>query len=141
MTRTESDILHGAQHSTDDLDQRAVAWIRDRLTGTGVGVLGERAWLDKNLADSITDKGLGVADAWKVFTDIVAPNNIGVDSDRFLAFIPLSPSVASVWMDAVCSAANFGAESWLEGAGAVSAENQVIDLLMRTAGTPAGAAA
>ncbi|MCE9623194.1 MAG: aminotransferase class V-fold PLP-dependent enzyme [Actinomycetia bacterium] len=140
MTRSESDVLHGAQHSADDLDQRAVAWIRDRLTGTGVGVLGERAWLDKNLAGSITDKGLGVADAWKVFTDVVAPNNIGVDSDRFLAFIPLSPSVASVWMDAVCSAANFGAESWFEGAGAVSAENQVIDLLIRSAGTPAGAA-
>jgi len=140
MTRSESDILHGAQHSTDDLDQRAVAWIRDRLTGTGVGVLGERAWLEKNLAGSISDKGIGLDDAWKVFTDIVAPNNIGVDSDRFLAFIPLSPSVASVWMDAVCSAANFGAESWLEGAGAVAAENQVIDLLIRTAGTPAGAA-
>ncbi|CAN5428926.1 aminotransferase class V-fold PLP-dependent enzyme [soil metagenome] len=140
MTRSQSDILHGAQHSTDDLDLRAVAWIRDRLTGTGVGVLGERAWLDANLADSITNQGLGVDGAWKVFTDIVAPNNIGVDSDRFLAFIPLSPSVASVWMDAVCSAANFGAESWFEGAGAVAAENQVIDLLIRTAGTPAGAA-
>lgn len=140
MTRKGTDILHGAQHATDDLDMRAVAWIRDRLTGTGVGVLGERAWLDEHLAGSITDKGLGVADAWKVFTDVVAPNNIGVDSDRFLAFIPLSPSVASVWMDAVCSAANFGSESWFEGAGAVSAENQVIDLLIRTAGTPAGAA-
>ncbi len=64
-------------------------------------------------------------------TQIVAPNNIGLDSERFLAFIPLSPSVATVWMDAIVSAANFSAESWLEGAGAVAAENQVIELLCR----------
>ncbi len=71
---------------------------------------------------------------------MVAPNNIGLDSERFLAFIPLSPSVASVWMDTIVSAGSFPAESWLEGAGAVAAENQVIDLLCRAAGMPAGAA-
>jgi glutamate/tyrosine decarboxylase-like PLP-dependent enzyme len=37
------------------------------------------------------------------------------------------------------SAASFSAESWLEGAGAVTAENQVIDLLCRAAGMPLGA--
>lgn len=132
--------LHGPHHTAGDFEQRAIAWIRDRLQGTGVGVNGDREWLDKNLEGSITDAGLGVEEAWQVFTDIVAPQNIGVDSDRFLAFIPLSPSVASVWMDAICCAANFGAESWFEGAGAIAAENQVIDLLIREARMPDGAA-
>jgi aromatic-L-amino-acid/L-tryptophan decarboxylase len=48
--------------------------------------------------------------------------------------------VACVWMDGIVSAANFSAESWLEGAGAVAAENQVIELLCRAARMPVGAA-
>jgi len=43
-------------------------------------------------------------------------------------------------MDTIVSAGSFPAESWLEGAGAVAAENQVIDLFCRTAGMPDGAA-
>jgi len=132
--------LHGAESATGDLDERAVQWIRSRLANSGVGVIGDKGQLDDALDRSITDDGLGLDGAWEMFRDVMAPANIGLDSERFLAFIPLSPSVASVWMDAICGAANFSAESWLEGAGAVAAENQVIDLLVRTAGMPAGAA-
>ena len=92
-------------------------------------MIGNKPILDAALAGSINDRGLGVDEAWQRFEQVVAPNNIGLDSERFLAFIPLSPSVATVWMDAIVSAANFSAESWLEGAGAVAAENQVIELL------------
>ena len=132
--------LHGAASSTGDLDERAIQWIRTRLAQSGVGVIGDKGQLDVALAGSITEDGLGLDGAWDMFNDVMAPANIGLDSDRFLAFIPLSPSVAGVWMDAICGAANFSAESWLEGAGAVAAENQVIDLLVRTAGMPTGAA-
>ncbi|MDO9174233.1 MAG: aspartate aminotransferase family protein, partial [Actinomycetota bacterium] len=132
--------LHGADAAVGDLDQRVLAWMRDRIAGSPVGVVGDKGWLDSNLAGSITDQGLGLDGAWHSFTQVLAPNNIGLDSERFLAFIPLSPSVAGVWMDAICGTANFSAESWLEGAGAVAAENQVLQLLIDTAGMPAGAA-
>jgi glutamate/tyrosine decarboxylase-like PLP-dependent enzyme len=132
--------LHGAPGDVGDLADRAFEWIKKRLIGTGVGVIGDKPALDAALAGSVTDAGLGLDEAWQCFEQVVAPNNIGLDSDRFLAFIPLSPSVASVWMDTIVSAGNFPAESWLEGAGAVAAENQIIDLLCRTAGMPAGAA-
>jgi aromatic-L-amino-acid/L-tryptophan decarboxylase len=132
-------IMHGPDGAVGDLAARAAAFIADRLQGTPVGVVGDKAALDRQLAGSITDDGLGLDAAWDVFAEVVTPNNIGLDSDRFLAFIPLSPSVAGVWMDAMVGAANFSAESWLEGAGAVAAENQVIDLLCRAAGMPAGA--
>ncbi len=132
--------LHGATSATGNLDERAVQWIRDRLASSGVGVIGDKGQLDGVLSGSITDDGLGVDGAWDLFCDVVAPANIGLDSERFLAFIPMSPSVAGVWMDAICGAANFSAESWLEAAGAVAAENQVIDLLARTAGMPSDAA-
>ncbi len=132
--------LHGADAAVGDLDQRVLAWMRDRIAGSPVGVVGDKGWLDSNLAGSITDQGLGLDGAWRSFTQVLAPNNIGLDSERFLAFIPLSPSVAGVWMDAICGTANFSAESWLEGAGAVAAENQVLQLLIDTAGMPEGAA-
>ena len=132
--------LHGADSAVGDLGDRAVEWIRQRLAGSPVGVIGDKPSLDVALAGSINDAGLGLDGAWQHFEEVVAPNNIGLDSERFLAFIPLSPSVASVWMDTIVSAANFSAESWLEGAGAVAAENQVIDMLCRAAGMPPGAA-
>ena len=133
-------MLHGPNSAVGDLDRRAVEWIKERLANSPVGVIGDKPSLDIALAGSVTDAGLGLDQAWQQFEDVVAPNTIGLDSERFLAFIPLSPSVASVWMDTIVSAANFSAESWLEGAGAVAAENQVIDLLCRSAGMPADAA-
>lgn len=132
--------LHGAANGTGDLDERAIRWMRQRMASSGVGVIGDKARLDADLAGSITDAGLGLDGAWQMFSEVIAPQNIGLDSERFLAFIPLSPSVAGIWMDAICGTANFSAESWLEGAGAVAAENQVIELLVRTAGLPPGAA-
>jgi glutamate/tyrosine decarboxylase-like PLP-dependent enzyme len=132
--------LHGIDSAANELSGRVVEWIKDRLASSPVGVIGNKPILDAALAGSINDEGLGIDGAWQRFEQVVAPNNIGLDSERFLAFIPLSPSVATVWMDAIVSAANFSAESWLEGAGAVAAENQVIELLCRAAAMPAGAA-
>ena len=121
--------LHGPAAAVGDLATRATEWMRARLAHSPVGVIGDRGALHVGLDGSITEAGLGLDDAWGLFQDVVAPNNLGLDSERFLAFIPMSPSVAGVWMDAVYSAASFSAESWLEGAGAVAAESQVIELL------------
>lgn len=130
--------LHGPD-AVPGLGALAADWIRDRLGGTPPGVVGDPVALGTALRGGLTDHGLGVDDGWRVFRDVVAPANTGLDSDRFLAFIPVSPSAAAVWMDAVVSAANFSAESWLEAAGAVAAEREVIELLVRTAGLPASA--
>jgi aromatic-L-amino-acid/L-tryptophan decarboxylase len=132
--------IHGDESSVGDLAERAVGWIKQHLTSSPIGVIGDKSSLDTALAGSVTDAGLGLDQAWERFADVVAPNNIGLDSERFLAFIPCSPSVASVWMDTIVSAGSFPAESWLEGAGAVAAENQVIDMLCRAAGMPSSAA-
>ncbi len=135
-----SGLLHGKESAVGDLSDRVVDWIKQRLANSPIGVIGDKPTVDAALAGSVNDAGLGVDQAWRNFEQIVAPNNLGLDSERFLAFIPLSPSVAAVWMDAIVSAANFSAESWLEGAGAVAAENQVIELFCRAAGMPVGAA-
>jgi aromatic-L-amino-acid/L-tryptophan decarboxylase len=134
------DLLHGASGALGDVPDRMVEWIKQRLVASPLGVVGDKSVLDHALLGLISDAGVGPEDAWRCFSTVVAPNNIGLDSERFLAFIPLSPSAAAVWMDAIVSAANFSAESWLEGAGAVAAENQVIDLFCRLARMPAGSA-
>jgi glutamate/tyrosine decarboxylase-like PLP-dependent enzyme len=130
--------LHGGDAAAG-LSDLATAWIRERLKGTGPGVVGDPVALGVALSGSLGENGLGVEAAWATFRDVVAPANAGLDSDRFLAFIPVSPSAAGVWMDAVVGAANFSAESWLEAAGAVAAEREVIELLVRSAGMPESA--
>ncbi len=140
MTEDRPVGLHGAGSATGDLADRATRWMQARLAHSPVGVVGDKRRLDAQLAGSITDAGLGLDGAWQQFTDVLAPNNIGLDSERFLAFIPLSPSVAGVWMDAIVGTANFSAESWLEGAGAVAAENQTLRLPARSSTVTSGEA-
>jgi aromatic-L-amino-acid/L-tryptophan decarboxylase len=88
---------------------------------------------------TITEQGLGVAEAFRRFDTVIAPATIGLDSPRFLAFIPAAPTAASALFDAVVSASSFSGESWLEAAGAVHAENEVLRFLVSLTGLPATA--
>jgi glutamate/tyrosine decarboxylase-like PLP-dependent enzyme len=73
------------------------------------------------------------------FTDVLAYRVLSADSPRYLAFIPAAPTKASLLFDAVVSASSLNGISWLEAAGAVHAENQVLRFLADLAGLPAGA--
>ncbi len=73
------------------------------------------------------------------FTDVLAPRVISCDSPSFLSFIPAAPTKASLLFDAVVSASSLNGTSWLEAAGAVHAENQVLRVLADAAGLPASA--
>ncbi len=133
-------MIHGPDAPIGDLAERATAWIRDRIAGAPLGRVGDRAALRAALGGAICDAGIGLERSWALFTDQVARENVGLDSERFLAFIPMSPSAAASWMDAVVGTASFSAESWLEAAGAVAAEEQVIRLFADLAGMPPSAA-
>ena len=131
--------LHGATAFPDDVGQRVVAWITDRLGGAPLGRAATASELRPLFADNITEHGVGAEVAWDRFVDRVARNTVGLDSERFLAFIPMAPSAAAVWMDAAVGAASFSAESWLEAAGAVAAENEVLRWLADLIGMPPSA--
>lgn len=130
--------LHGPDAAIDDLAERAVAYIQERVARTQLGRTAPAAEIEPLLAGAITPGGLGVERAWDVFSTAVDPFTVALDGPRYLAFIPMSPSVASIWMDAVVGASSFSAESWLEAAGAVAAENQALDFLRQLAGMPEG---
>jgi aromatic-L-amino-acid/L-tryptophan decarboxylase len=75
----------------------------------------------------------------QLFSDQLAPAVISCDSPRFLAFIPAAPTKASLLFDMVVSCSSLQGTSWLEAAGAVSAENQALRVLSDLAGMPTSA--
>ena len=74
-----------------------------------------------------------------VYTSVIAPAVISADSPRFLGFIPAAPTKASLLFDMLISCASIQGISWLEAAGAIHAENQVLRLIADQAGLPEGA--
>ncbi len=88
---------------------------------------------------TITPAGIGGLAALRVFADVLAPACISVDHPRFLSFVPAAPTEASVLFDLVVGASSIYAGSWLEGGGAVFAENEALRWLADLAGLPAAA--
>jgi len=71
-----------------------------------------------------------------VYASCLAPAVISADSPRFLGFIPAAPTKAALLFDMLISCASIQGISWLEAAGAVQAENQVLRLIADRAGLP-----
>ena len=92
--------------------------------------------LTEMAGQTITEQGLGGEKALSLFADILAPATISTDHPGYLSFIPAAPTEAASLFDLVVSASSIYGGSWLEGAGAVYAENQVLELLARECGLP-----
>lgn len=97
------------------------------------------AELSRLAGRTIGEAGIGAARALSVFEHILAPACITTDDPRYLSFIPCAPSKAAAAFDVVVSASALYGGSWLEGAGAVHAENEVLRWLADEFGLPAGA--
>ncbi|MDR5699160.1 pyridoxal phosphate-dependent decarboxylase family protein [Agromyces aerolatus] len=88
---------------------------------------------------TIHEEGIGAERAVSVFEHVLAPACITTDHPQYLSFIPTAPTKAAIAFDLVVSASALYAGSWLEGAGAVHAENEVLTWLANEFGLPAGA--
>jgi len=89
--------------------------------------------------NTITAKGLGGHETLKLFKEVLATACISTDHPRYLAFIPSAPSEYANLFDLVVGASALYAGSWLEGAGAVFAENQALKWISDLAGMPKSA--
>jgi glutamate/tyrosine decarboxylase-like PLP-dependent enzyme len=117
------------------------AYCRERLALDPV-VLdfpGEKTVLDEALAGLMGPQPQEPANVLRLFAEQLAPAVISCDSPRFLAFIPAAPTKASLLFDMVVSCSSLQGTSWLEAAGAISAENQTLRLLADMAGLPPSA--
>lgn len=95
--------------------------------------------LNRLAGRTITDEGLGGTRALALFEHILAPACLTASHPRYLSFIPTAPTTAAIAFDLVVSASGLYGGSWLEGAGAVHAENEVLSFLAAEIGFPAGA--
>jgi glutamate/tyrosine decarboxylase-like PLP-dependent enzyme len=88
---------------------------------------------------NVTDEGIGGQEALRRFIEGYAPATLSSDHPRFLAFVPVAPTKASVLFDMVVSASCISGTSWLEAAGAVHCENEALRWLADLAGMPQSA--
>jgi aromatic-L-amino-acid/L-tryptophan decarboxylase len=131
--------MHSVDPTTESMIRSVLAYAENRLRLNPVPLdRGSRdpAELDaalKGLLDAgphNPDQVLGV------YTSVIAPAVISADSPRFLGFIPAAPTKASLLFDMLISCASIQGISWLEAAGAIHAENQVLRLIADRAGLP-----
>jgi glutamate/tyrosine decarboxylase-like PLP-dependent enzyme len=88
---------------------------------------------------TVVPSGLGGLEALRVFADVLGPACISTDHPRYLSFVPAAPTEAALLFDLVVGASCIYGGSWLEGAGAVFAENEALRWLADLAGLPQGA--
>ena len=95
--------------------------------------------LQRRVGATITAEGFGGVATMRLFAEDLAPTCLSTDHPRYLSFIPCAPSDAAVMFDLVVGASSIYAGSWLEGSGAVYAENQALRWVADLVGMPSSA--
>jgi aromatic-L-amino-acid/L-tryptophan decarboxylase len=134
--------MHSVDATTDRLIRSVLAYAENRLRIDPVPLDGcprPPAELAAALAGLLGEEGHDPDHVLGVYAATVAPAVISADSPRFLGFIPAAPTKAALLFDMLVSCASIQGISWLEAAGAIQAENQVLALIAERAGLPAGA--
>lgn len=130
--------MHRWTEDDERIGQEILAYARDRLALDPVPL--DRplppSELERLAGQTVTPQGLGAEEAFRIFREILAPATISVDHPRFLSFIPAAPSDLAMLFDLVVGASSIYAGTWLEGAGAVFAENQALRWVADLAGLP-----
>ncbi len=130
--------MHRHDASTEVLTQAIVAYAVDRVRMDPPPLDGPRTSgeLRALAGRTITESGLGGLEALRVFGEVLGPACISVDHPRYLSFVPAAPTEAAILFDLVVGASSIYGGSWLEGAGAVFAENEALRYIADLAGLP-----
>jgi glutamate/tyrosine decarboxylase-like PLP-dependent enzyme len=133
--------MHEYDAETDAIAELCFDYSRARLRLHPVPLDGPRTHdeLEALAGGIITPEGRDPAEVMRLFTEVLAPACVSNDSPKFLAFIPGAPTKASQLFDVVVSASAVYGGSWIEGSGAVFAENQALGWVADLAGLPEGA--
>ena len=130
--------LHGFDDDTERLAQQIFDYVIDRVRMSPPPLDAPRAPADLAAAtgETVTDDGIGWERALALFRDVLAPACISSDHPRYLGFVPTAPAEAATLFDLVVSASSIYGDWWIEGAGAIHAENQALRWLAGLAGFP-----
>lgn len=86
--------------------------------------------------DTVTATGIGSSEALRLWDEVLSQACLSVDHPRYLSFIPGAPSKAAAAFDMLVGASSVYGGTWLEGAGAVYAENQALRWVADLVGLP-----
>ena len=130
--------MHFHDAATEALTEAIVGYSVDRvrLYPPPLDRASTLADLQAAAGDTITAEGMGGLAALQLFQDVLAPATISTDHPAFLSFVPAAPTEASILFDLVVGASSIYAGSWMEGAGAVFAENQALRWIADLVGLP-----
>jgi L-2,4-diaminobutyrate decarboxylase len=133
--------VHRYDKATAALGEAVLGYALDRLRLDPVPLDGPKTLeeLSQIAAVEVSEDGIGGQAALKLFADDLAPACISIDNPRYLSFIPCAPTEASSLFDLVVGASALYGGSWLEGAGAVHAENAALRWVASLVGLPATA--
>jgi len=134
--------MHRVDAVTDQMIRSVLAYAENRLRLDPVPLDGgprDPADLQAALKGLLGDDPHSADQILGVYASVMAPAVISADSPRFLGFIPAAPTKASLLFDMLVSCASIQGISWLEAAGAIHAENQVLRLIADRAGLPESA--
>jgi L-2,4-diaminobutyrate decarboxylase len=133
-----SSSMHKFDAVTDGLAERIFDFARQRIREDPVP-LSKSASAEDLLAaagPTVTEAGLGGLEAMRIFEEILEPHCLASDYTKYLSFVPAAPTEAAVLFDMVVGACSIYGGSWIEGAGAVHAENEALAWLIGLAGLP-----
>ncbi len=129
--------MHGVDRVTEQMIRSVLAYAENRLRLDPVPLdegARDPAELEAFLAGLLGEEGHDPDQVLGTYAATIAPAVISADSPRFLGFIPAAPTKAALLFDMLVSCASIQGISWLEAAGAIQAENQVLRLLSDFAG-------
>jgi L-2,4-diaminobutyrate decarboxylase len=132
--------MHEYTEETEALSRAIVAYARNRIASPQPLDRPLPAdELDRRAGATVTPEGMGGEEALRIWAEVLAPATISTDHPAALAFVPGAPTKASVLFDLVVGASSTIATGWLDGAGAIWAENQALRWIADLAGFEAGA--
>jgi glutamate/tyrosine decarboxylase-like PLP-dependent enzyme len=129
-------------HTPDEaLSAVVLKYVRERvaLAEAPLDLPGDTTEIAALLDGLVTAGGTDPATVMELYEDHLSQTVLSADSPRFFAFIPAAPTKAALLFDMVVSASSLQGISWLEAAGAVAAENQVLRWIADAAGLPESA--
>jgi L-2,4-diaminobutyrate decarboxylase len=134
--------VHRYDAETERLAMAVIEYAKNRMRLDPVPLDGPRPYdeLYAAVGETVTAEGLGGERVLQLFDEVLSKACISVDHPRYLSFIPAAPTEAASLFDLVVGASSIYGGSWLEGAGAVFAENQALRWLADLAGFPESSA-
>ena len=130
--------MHEINKETKALREEIFEYVRVRMDYDPAPLDSSKseAELLSQAGQTVTEQGIGGHTALKLFEEVLAPATISTDHPGFLSFIPNAATEASSLFDLIVSASSIYGGSWMEGSGAVFAENQVLSWLAKEVGLP-----